>query len=379
MAITFSKSLSTTNLLNAYNNNVVEFSSDNVLDATKCTIVIGSNEFEITPINNVFRYNLKEVIKVLINANEFNDDILPSITASDATSHIYNDTSASYLSQLVDYTIEFTDTSTENISETYKFFKSVEQLEQNKKGVVTSGNPIYVLSPFKKATNNTYNITYFEGYPFDISIYLENTGTTTILNQTNSLSYDFTLPNTVNRLFFSDGRTTITIDDYLPLITGLNELKITNGTDVIYVNVTKIESKQGNYIKWINQYGGWSYWLFNCIHQRKRTIKNGDSVFNDFDNVSETTTPFKNIGVTSSEVLTLVSENVSEYNQEVLNGLLDSPRVYYYTGERLTQMNNVSWLGVKVKNATKIITDYKNKTLKYKLSIELPERYTMNL
>ena len=109
MAINFSKSLSTTNFLNAYNNNVVEFSSDNVLDSVKCVITIGTYTFEITPINNIFYFNFKEIISVLINQNKFSDDILPTLVLFDATSHVYNDTANTYLSQLVNYEITFVD------------------------------------------------------------------------------------------------------------------------------------------------------------------------------------------------------------------------------------------------------------------------------
>lgn len=379
MAITFSKALSTSNFLNAYNNNIVEFSSDSVVDSRKCTITIGSISFEITPINNVFHYNFKEVVTVLINQNNFTDDILPLLILADATSHIYDDSTNTYLEQLIDYEITFTNDTTESTSETYKFLKSVEQLEQNKKGVVTSGNNLYMLSPFQKATANTYNVTYFEGYPFDISLLLNSPGLTTILNQTNALTYDFTLPDTVNRLFFSDGRITITIDDYLPLVDGLNELKITRGADIIYVNVTKVESRQGEYVKWINQYGGWSYWLFNCIHKRDNRTKDLGDVNNDFNDVEDTTSPFINIGKTGQHKLTLISKGVSDENQEVLNQLFESPKVYYFTGLRLSQVTDVSWLACKVKTSNNTIVNYKKNTKNYKVQIELPKRYTMTL
>ena len=380
MAISFSKSLSTTALLNTYNNNVVKFSSDNILDATKCVINIGGTDYTITPnTSNVFRFNFKMVTEVLINSNNFTDDILPVLALADDTSLVYNDTTNSYLSELVTYTITFSDTTTENTTKTYKFFKSIEQLEQNKIGTITTGDNIYMLSPFKKSTADTYSVTYFEGYPFDLSIYLNSAGTTTVLNQTNALTYDFPFVNTVNRFFLSDGRTTITIGDYLPLVNGLNELKITRGSDIIYVNVTKIPSRLGVYVKWLNQYGGWNYWLFNCIHKREIKDKNLKKIFNDFDDVSETTVPFFDIGKSSIETLTLISKRVSEDDQFVLNGIIDSPRVYLFTGTYLTQVTDVSWLGVSKKGSTNKITDYKKKTANYKLKIELPSRYNMTL
>lgn len=384
MAVTFSKSLSETNILNAYNNNIVKFTSDAIPGGesiTKASIsIVGlSDPFEITPINGVFRFNFKEVIKVLINSNNFTDEIIPSLVLFDDTSHVYNDTDNTFINPLITYTITFSDTSTDVINKTYKWLKSVEQLEQNKVGVVTGGNNLYMLSPFQQATANTYNVTYFEGYPFDISLFLDSPGLTTVLNQTNALSFDFTLPNTINRLFFSDGRITITIDDYLPLIDGLNELKITRGADIIFVNVTKVPSVHGEYVKWLNQYGGWSYWLFNCIHKRDNKTKSLGDVNNDFNDVSETTVPSFNRGKTSQDKLTLISKNINTLDQEVMNGIIDSPSVYYFTGLRLAQVNDVSWLRVNKSSSTDIIVDYKKKLKNYKVQIELPQRYTMTL
>lgn len=383
MAITFSKSLSTTNLLNGYNNNVVEFTSNAIPGGetiTKAVVNIGGTDFTISPnISNVLRFNFKEAVRVLINDNNFSDDILPLFLPATPGSHVYDDTANTYLEELVTYTITFSDATTEQTTETYKFFKSIEQLEQNKKGVVTTGGAIYMLSPFKKATADTYNVTYFEGYPFDISLYLETPGITNILNQTNALDYNFTMSDTINRLYFSDGRVTISIDDYLPLVDGLNELKITRGGDVIYVNLTKVPSVQGEYVKWLNQYGQWNYWLFNCRHRRDKKTKDLGNVFNDFDDVSLITLPSYGIGKESTDTLTLISKNVSAEDQEVLDGIYESPRVYFYTGVRFTQNTAVSWLGATNVQGTNNIVDYKRDIKNYKVKIELPERYTMRL
>lgn len=379
MAIIFSKPISTTTLLNAYNNNNVTFNSDSGLTAVKCSLTINGIVFEITPINNVFKYNFREVSKVLINSTNFEDNTLPSLVLANATSHVYDDTAGTYLTVSVDYTITFSNATTETINKVYKFLKSVEQLEQTREGVVIGGMEIYMLSTFQQSTADTYDVTYHEGYPFDISIYLETPGLTTVLNQTNALSYTFNLPSKVNRLFFSDGRTTITIDDYLPLMYGLNRLKITKGLDSIYVNVTKKASTDGQYIKWLNQYGGWNYWLFNCLYKKTRITKSLGIVNNDFNNVNETKDSFITIGKDSGDKITIVTEGLSIENQNVLNGILDSPKVYYFTGIRLSRVTNVSWLAVDLTDGTDIIKEFKTDYKKYKFEISMPERYTMTL
>ena len=378
MAITFSKAISTINFLNAYNNNVVEFSSDNVLDAAKCIITVGSLTFEITPIDNVFYFDFKEVASVLINSNSFIDATTPTITALDATTCVYNNTDNTYLSQLVSYELTFSDESTESTSETYKFLKSVEQLEENQKGAITSGADVYALSPFETASD-TYNVTYFEGYPFDISFLLNTAGITTILNQTNAATYDFTLAYTVSRLFFSDGRSAVSIEDFLALEDGLNELKITRDLDIIYINIVKIPAIDGQYLKWLNSYGGWSYWLFNCVYKRDNKTKDLGVVNNDYLSVSETTDPFKSIGKTSQDSLTLHTTGTDEEEQQLLNELFDSPKVYYFTGLKDTQATASSWLACKLSPGGQTITNYKRYLKNYKLKIELPQRYTMKL
>lgn len=382
MAITKSKSISTTNLLNAYNNNVIKFTSDAIPGGEtieKANINIGGYDFEITPINDVFRFNFREITSVLINPNNFTDDILPSLVVADATSYIYDDTTNTYISPLVTYTITFSDNTTDSLAETYMFLKSVEQLEQDHIGVVTGTNGMYALTPFEALKNDTYNVTYFEGFPFDVSIYLDTPGTVTVLNQTNALTYDFAMPNTINRFFFSDGRTTLTIEDLLPLVDGLNELKLTIGADTIYINVYKISSSPGHYLKWLNQYGEWNYWNFNCYNERSRRTRDLGSYFNDFKDVGDTLNPEIGIGKTSTDSLTLLTENVNSDDQTILNGLFESPKVYYFIGERLSQVNDKSWINTKVITSNMVTTNWKKKVNSYKVKISLPSRYTIKL
>ena len=54
MAITFSKTISETEILNAYNDNVVEFESDSAQVSVKCNINIGGEDLLTFPINDVF-------------------------------------------------------------------------------------------------------------------------------------------------------------------------------------------------------------------------------------------------------------------------------------------------------------------------------------
>lgn len=149
--------------------------------------------------------------------------------------------------------------------------------------------------------------------------------------------------------------------------------------DEIYVNVTKVPSMEGQYVKWLNQYGEWSYWLFNCRHKRSRKTKNIGNVFNDFNDVTDTTVPFFSLGKESDESKTLIAKSVRPEDQAIINGIFESPRVYLFTGIRLTQVTDVSWLAVDIKSSNTTIQDYKRNITNYKIVIELPKRYTMTL
>jgi len=186
MAITFSKQISTIKLLNTYNNNVVEFSSDSILDATKCTINIGGLDFEITPINNVFRFNYKEVVSALINTNNFKDAIIPT-----ASLMVDNSLNGEWL---VTYTITFSDTTTEQTTQTYVFLKSVEQIANVSNRLLTEQQIL---------TNK--ELTFFKGYPFDIGHYSDGNITITNTDTLESRDLISTATDTDRIFFLSNG------------------------------------------------------------------------------------------------------------------------------------------------------------------------------
>ena len=189
MAISFSKSISTTKLLNAYNNNVVEFSSDNALDSITCNINIGGIDLEITPISDVFTFNYKEVVSALINTNNFSDDIVP-------TTNLHADTSLKN-SWLATYTITFSDDSTEQTSETYVFVKSVEQIANVSNRLLTEQQ---ILTPL--------NLTMFKGFPFDVAHYSD--GNVTVANSVTAVNKILTsTATTTDRIYLSLGNSII--------------------------------------------------------------------------------------------------------------------------------------------------------------------------
>ena len=135
----------------------------------------------------------------------------------------------------------------------------------------------------------------------------------------------------------------------------------------------------GQFIKWINSQGQWSYWLFNCIHKRERKAKDLGDFNNDFFDVSETTDQFINIGKESQDNLTLIAERVDEHQQKVMRELIESPKVYYFAGLRYSLSAQNRWISCKMTSNKIAVVDYKAKLFNYKLDFELPKRNTMTL
>ena len=176
MAITFSIERSESNYLDGFNDNVVVFTSNAIPGSENiksCNINIGSKDFVITPdSNDVLEFNFMEIITVLIR-NNLKDNITFTLPDEYSDSDLVN-------SYVITFTITFTDDTTEQTTKTYKFLRSVSQINDSFK-VRADG-----LILGKK------NITAFLGFPFDIGYLNNGGGNYTITNITNSNVIDFT-------------------------------------------------------------------------------------------------------------------------------------------------------------------------------------------
>lgn len=386
MAITFIKAISTTHFLNTYNNNIVEFSSDNVLDSVKCSIAIGSFNFVITPINNLFRFNFKEVVKVLINTNNFEDlnipDILEDVTQDDNLLSSFN----------VIYTVSFSDDSEETTNKDYTFLKSVDQISEYTEKPLTDHLVL-----------NKKELTFFKGYPFDIGYY--NTADFTIVNNTNNTSKSFTSAHNKGlRLWFSSGEyelsesaeekafvvriTSLTggvyyedencykwKQEYL-FNEGLNNLTITNGSNEdISLVVKQKRICSGVYLKWVNEEGAWSYWLFNSIYKDTVKAKTIDVFNNDFNNINETYSTVLTTGKKAVNTLKLLADNLSLTEVEQLKSIVTSPRVELYNGIQDEDLTVSSWQSVTVSDGGFTILNTKRNLNKLAINI-IKNKYT---
>ena len=318
-----------------------------------------------------FWFNFKDLIKVLINENNFKDGIEPNLE----NNLTYLDSSL-FLNLSVVYKIAFIGIPEEQITKSYKFKKSVQQIIR-KNVVEIANNQIELLVP---NTDQTCYLTYFEGYPFDIPIYLDANRTIAIYNKRTQQQTMVALSEGVNRLFVSDGKTNFSLEGKLLLYIGLNELEFKINNNVfITLFLNKIDSRCGTYLKWFNQNGAYSYWLFSHIHTTKRKTKITGKIATDYENPQNTFGISTILGKTSIDTIQLSAGYLNAREIDIVSEIFTSPKVEIYLNDKYQKTDKKSWVGVEVKNSDQEIRSTRHNHSKYDIKIELPEIYTQTL
>lgn len=384
--IVFSKDLPNDRILLAYNNNIVRFKSDSLALTPLTAEVFGlSAPVVLYPHpDKSFYFNLKDYISVIVNTNRFADTLNPDLIGGDASSFTYNVSNGCFYEGVLQFKINFTDSTSESADRTIEVLAGVEQIENFKKNeILFTPNKISILSPVTDRTNNTTYLKFWEGYPFEFSIYNRNhpNANFKIRNISNGVDFVFSSKSKVTSMFLSDGRTDVSIEDFLPLIEGTNRLQFLIGDVDQNINLLleKVDSDCGLYFKFLNKYSRWSYWLFSKNHSRKRTTKYLAEIDNDFENLADTTSQMLQIGKSSEETIKGIAEKLTEKEKTVLDGIIDSPKVYMFTGERFAKADVTDWIEVKVKTASFETKNVNTKTYSYVVEFELPERNTIKL
>ena len=352
-------------LLTTYNNSIIEFSTS-VGNPSRATIQVGNFTFEITPNKGVFYFNLKEVVKVVNNGNNFADNVSVDLPAN----FLFPDNSL-YNEVTFTITVFKTDGTFEALNKTYNYSKGVLQLVRSK---YIPSDILRVLSPSKDL--NSY-LTYFEGLPFDISIYSNAARSLTITNTRTSGTLTVTLSKGVNRLFLSNGENdNLGFEGQLPLYIGVNELELSAGGETITVFVKKVSVACGEYLKWFNQNGGWSYWRCSPIYQEDIKTKSFKELNNDFKNIEAANTRVTQTGKTAENFLNLKTNQMSEQERFVVSQIFASPKVFYYNNRELQPFELLDWIECDLGSVSKQIDNTKTIIDEYEITIELPELFT---
>jgi hypothetical protein len=173
----------------------------------------------------------------------------------------------------------------------------------------------------------------------------------------------------INRIIVSNGTELIELESaYNRLLVNGTELQIEKITDIC----------EGHYIKWLNSFGGWNYWLFYKGNDTL-TTKDLGTIFNDYEDVVDTISPYVAIGKTSENNITVKQDNITPQEFLILNDILESPKVYLFTGlqNEVVQLND--WLEVTIKSGAFRVSNAREKMTNLNLTIELPANNTKTL
>ncbi len=380
--INFLQSIDTQKLRMAYNNDIIRFYGNNALQAVSCKIYDTFLKINATIYPNPqgqFYFNFKPYVSALINTRNFDDTTEPNIQADVPSSYIYNFSNGTFTQRNITFKIEYDNDTTESVSYVLSWIAGVQQ--PNNYYNFRLGD-LLLLSPFKKDSANSYYLKYWQGYPFDIPFYTSNSAIE-IVNETNLLSAEFSVIGYGDRLIVSDGRTNVTLEDVLPLSEGFNQLRFIKNTlpgqyDK-YVTLEKIPYQCGVYLKWFNAMGGYSYWLFENTYSIDRSTKHIGEIDRDNSNLEDTFARVATLGKESQDTIRVIAELINEDERGILEGILDSPKVYMFTGKPYSQNGHQNWIEVSLKTSSARLKNPRQPLTNFTFDLELPERYTQTL
>lgn len=385
MAVVFTKDIPTNKLLFAYNNNIVEFNSNtaNKIPMQAQITGLGINALIYPNPSGRFYFNFMEWIKPQINTKNFADDVQYNLVSLDQDTFTYDVADGCYLQGSVLFQIIFTDQTSESVSRSLKFIAAVENIETFKKNeIIIANSDFAILSPVNSRSDNTVYLKYWQGYPFEFSYYTNfPTDEFTLKNHTNGLDFDFISKGAITSFMLSDGRTDVTIENFIPIAFGRNTMRIEHDGDLKdnIIIVDKEESRCGIYLKWLNKFGRYNYWLFKDEHFRNRNSRYGSEINNDFQNLEDTTSPILQTDKNSQDTIKCIAEKITLEQKNVLDGISDSLKIYKFVGERFSKSSNKDWIEVNLKTSNFILSKPHTFQYKMELEIELPARYTHSI
>lgn len=393
--IQFLKSLPTDKILWAFNNNTLKYKDPIVHNAEWSDIDCGLFSVRLYPDpDQNFTFNFVEYLRKVIVTNNFEDNQNFNITQA-INSLVYNGTPQTYLELTATITVSNTDGNGDAYELPLKFMAGVLQIEDFKRGE-TPQDGLFFLMPQKEFAKTHYKLNYWPGYPLDISVYAKSPGVLSAFNLTNSVGANLILYNRVNRIAFCDGNHDETIEDHLPLSFGHNIVRFSKHQlphpDSLFIDIEKHRSRCGVYVKYRNQFGGWSYWLFHQNHNRSRNVKDGDELENDWNDIEQTNSPTIQSGPESSQdTLKCLAKGLSVDDVRQLEYILESPKIYWWTGERFsigssgfytrTSQSAPAGRWIEIKCSTKKIDIRQPKRNRYSFTLDfaLPARYRVSL
>ena len=360
MAIVFTKNPAVQNIQNAFNNVIVEFNSNAPVTYSKCEIEVtylsDVYDFVITPIDRNFYFNLKQIASKIAKKNNFKDE-LTNISLGLNTYDLF------FLLS-VKYTIVFDAGGTETSTQNYNFYKSVMQINNPLPSIFNTTNVLDIV--------NYADLTMFKGFPFDFSIYTQSD--VTIKNDFLQTEEVLTKVDSSNRLFLSNGLdflgsfggrvnsisggfmvnnncANVSKSDLVKV--GANVLKLSEATSETILNLD-VKDSCGVYLRYFNNYGNYSYWLFEDVSNTDLKVQTKGTVNVDFEDINETYTTELTTGKLAQKFVNLRSKNLDKNKRKQLESLFTSPRIDLYLGKKGEAVNDYSekWETVILQDGT---------------------------
>lgn len=363
----------------AYNNDVYRFYSDSITSPAYAEVSIN----DASPIRlypnpqGRFYCNLMPYIKAMINTTNFEDVTTTELSVTDAQSFVYDANNGRYFTAQVTFKVMESESVNDGTNLALYWLAAAQQHGEFR---LINTDELLAFTPNTPNTLNQWYVKYWEGYPFDIGFYNESKSFK--MEHTGNLHWqDFHSGNACSRLFLSDGRTDVTLEDFIPLSTGTNTMKLTrqNDDNFYMLTVDKAESYKGVYLKWLNAQGGYSYWLFENTYAVDRTVKDLGELDRDFSNLDSSFGRASQIGRQSQDTLKLVAELLTPPQRNIVQNLIESPKIFLFTGTPYGRTGYANWVEVSVKTNSARIKNPREELTNFAFDIELPERYVITL
>lgn len=376
-------------ILNAYNNSVFEFTSTNLnqsglslgsldsyipisfLNTVRAVVSVNSAvKIELQAINDKFHVNLKEVIKMLINRNNFADEV--SIPSSNVFTHF---DSSLYFEASIKFEITLVNGTKETKTVIKKYLKSVEQIIQPKFNYIVQ-HKIKLLLPY---TNQTAYAVFWEEEPFDIALFSNINRSVKIRNKRTFVETTISVQKGVNRIYISNGMNDDGFENQIPLMVNhINELEFIVDNEVyLTLNLEKFSFECGTYLKWFNTSGGWSYWKFNPVEISSLNSKTDLLINKDFENITEASANYSVVTKSISQKVELKTGMLSIDQQKIVETIQRSPKVFLLSNNPYQNLSVNDFKEVKISDSTLTINNKPNNR-ELKIVVDMPNQYVQN-